>query len=117
MSNKIAETVVSSLLDDFREFQDFVPYWVSPGAEIHHAVPGGHIPWARNNILGMDTIADGTLDAMRQKHWLRMVVRHAEVWVDAYRATQRQLKAVKDWAIEHHKKVFDEVSQRPVDEF
>lgn len=114
--DRYAKHVVGRLLGDvksYREFPDFQPYWVDPDGEVWHAMPGGHIEWGRRK-LGLDQ-DQSVMTEMRQRGWLRMVVRDGEVLIDTYTATPTQLRSVKDWTIEQHKMLFDEKTQRQVD--
>lgn len=112
---RIAESVVSKLLENFREFPEFVPYWVDTKGHIHHAVPGGHIVWARANVLHVGPEFQGVLGEMQRRGWLRMAVKDQQVLINVYRAAPTQLRSVQDWAATHHKTVYDDQTQRPYD--
>jgi hypothetical protein len=116
--DRYAKAVVGRLLGDresYREFPDFQPYWVDPEGKVWHAWPGGHIEWGRRK-LGLDPEFKGVMTEMAHRGWLRMVVRDKEVLIDTYKASSAQRQGVRDWAIERHKTVFDEKTQRPSEE-
>jgi hypothetical protein len=113
-----AKAVVGRLLGDresYREFPDFMPYWVDPEGEVFHAWPGGHIEWGRRK-LGLDPDFKGVIAEMVRRGWHRMVVRDNEVLIDIYNVSSTQRKNVRDWAIARHKTVVDEKTQRPVED-
>jgi hypothetical protein len=117
-SDRCGEFVVRTLLGDaseYREFPDFQPYWVDPDGGVWHAWPGGHIEWGRLR-LGLDREFKGVMTEMERRGWLRMVVRDSEVLVDTYKASLIQLQEVKDWALERHKALVDEKTQRLVED-
>ena len=115
--DRYAKAVVGRLLGDvepYREFPDFQPYWVDPDGEVWHAWPGGHIEWGRRKLgLAPD---QPVMTEMIRRGWLRMVVRDNEVMIDTYIAKPHQLQSVRDWALERHKKVYDEKTQRPYED-
>lgn len=112
-----AKAVVGRLLGDnesYREFPDFMPYWVDQEGGVFHAWPGGHIEWGRRR-LGLDPEFQGVIAEMVHRGWYRMVVRDNEVLVDPYKASPIQHQSVRDWAIARHKTVVDDKTQRPVE--
>jgi hypothetical protein len=114
----VAKSVVGTLLGD-REFSGdsvgFQPYWVDPDGGAWPAYPGGHIEWGRRK-LGLDREFQGVMNEMARRGWLRMVVRDNEVLIDVYKASRTQRQSVRDWAIERHKTVVDEKTQRPAED-
>jgi hypothetical protein len=112
---RIAETVVETLLegDDWREFQDWVPYWVSPNGNITSAMPS-HVVWAANNVLKVSPQEGQIVQRMERLGWLKMSVKDQKVFIDSYKARNIQLREVRDWAIENRKLVYDDKTQQPV---
>lgn len=99
-------------MDLYREFPEFVPYWVDPDGLVIKAIPG-HIKWGQTRF----NLAEGqpVMSIMAAKGWLRMIVRHHEVWIDTYWAKPSQMKSVADFCIENRKMLYDEKTQRQVD--
>lgn len=100
-------------MDLYREFPEFVPYWVDPDGNIIHSYPGGHFAWAKAKF----NIPDGQpiMAIMAEKGWLRMIVRDHEVWIDTYKANAAQMRAVRDFCIERRKLLYDDKTQRQAD--
>jgi hypothetical protein len=122
---RIAESVVFTLLgeDDgeggfyrgeYREFAQYTPYWMSPENELIR-VPN-HLTWARANVLqgtpyqNPETV--GTLEEMRRRGWLRVVIERSYVYINPRYAKDSQILALKNFAIERNKIIVDEQTQR-----
>jgi hypothetical protein len=124
---RIAESVVRVLLDDYRDeeggfyggeyrpFASFVPYWMSPDAELVRVA--NHLTWARNNVLMMtpfhDPKVEGVMPEMRRRGWLRVVVEGKTLLANPAHASRRQLESLREYADENNLTIVDDVTQRP----
>ena len=111
-----ADSVVGVLLgEEYREFANFVPYWMSPQAELIR-VPN-HVTWAKAHVLlntpFHDPKAGGVLLEMRRLGWLRIVIEGKTLFMNPAHATRVQIQEVKDHATENHLQIVDDVTQRP----